>query len=52
MPGLKYSRQRESIINCLKRAEGPPDSRYDLRVGAGRVSRRSVLGRFTETFLY
>ena len=38
MPGLKYSRQRESIINCLKGRNYPPDSRYDLRVGAGRVS--------------
>ena len=38
MPGLKYSRQRESIINCLKGRKDHPTAEYDLRVGAGRVS--------------
>ena len=51
MPGLKYSRQRESIINCLKGRKDHPTADM-IYARCGRSIRRSVLGRFTETFLY
>lgn len=44
MPGLKYSRQRESIINCLKGRKDHPTADMIYAVGAWEEYPKISLG--------